>query len=96
MVPDVLLRSHATPPSLASLNITPRREGPTYSKEYLQELKASTPSSLPRPKPDQDQDVSMTDLDTSYDVEGALIIDSADTGGSWCLPINPLYLTLLE
>ncbi|KZS89449.1 hypothetical protein SISNIDRAFT_416795 [Sistotremastrum niveocremeum HHB9708] len=74
---------HATPPSLASLNITPRREGPTYSKEYLQELKASTPSALPRPKPDQDQDVSMTDLDTSYDVEGALIIDSADTGETY-------------
>lgn len=66
---------------MASLNITPRREGPTYSKEYLQELKASTPSAVARPKP-EDQDVSMADLDTTYDVEGALIIDSADTSGA--------------
>lgn len=54
--------------------------GPSYTKAYLDELKASTPSTpavLP-PVPKMDEDPS---LDASFDIDGAVVENASEVFG---------------
>jgi hypothetical protein len=66
------------PPNLDQVSISPRNSGPTYSKAYLSELKASTPSTPPVYRnvdapsiyDASDADISLMDIDTVESVNG--------------------------
>ncbi len=66
----------ALPSNLDQATIT-QSSGPIYSKEYLSELKANTPSTRPVRPPVTGEDVDMT-LDAD-ELSGALVEDVGDT-----------------
>jgi GC-rich sequence DNA-binding factor len=54
--------------------------GPSYTKAYLDELKASTPSTPPvrAPIPQTDSDTS---FDVSFDIDGAIVENASEVFG---------------
>ncbi|KAF8517432.1 nineteen complex-related protein 2-domain-containing protein [Hysterangium stoloniferum] len=69
--------SGSLPLNLDQASISPRTAGPTYTKAYLDELKANTPSIRTTRQHDEDVDPD-TSMDASFDLDGAIIENGAD------------------
>ena len=68
--------------------------GPSYSKEYLSELKASTPSTPSNPKPNDSYDAELS-FDGS-EISGALVVnDSADLEAGELFLLNSTGISIV-
>ena len=74
------LDSAAVPSNLDQASISPHPTGPTYTKAYLNELKASTPST-PVSRPPAYQTESDASFDTSFDIDGAVVENGSEMFG---------------